>query len=1358
MKRKFINKIKAGLVAGCAMLTMALQAQTQTENYVVSKTYKKGRTSVVAGNNKEDVSTTIQYIDGLGRAKQSVNLQAGGGLISPKDIVTHFEYDNFGRQTKEYLPYASATNTEIRTGDVANTINTYYKTKYANDFAGVSIPNVNAYSEKVLENSPLNRVFEQTAPGKDWKKGSSYSAKGYTNNSHSIKFEYATNHNTEVRNYYVTTSFANNTYTPTLKVRASNSGFYKAGKLTKTVTKDENWLASDGNNHTTQEFKNKRGQVVLKRTYNASQAHETYYVYDDFGNLTYVIPPKVTTNDGVSPSELTELCYQYRYDQRNRLVEKKIPGKGWEYIVYDKLDRPILTQDANLYSRRKWLFTKYDILGREIYTGEFSDSRSRVDMQKHIKATNNLATEQYETRQSTESSLGLYYTNNNYPTAIKILTVNYYDDYEIGNQIWFNPATMEAPVWEGMRFTANVKSLPTVSRVRVLGTNANDWVTTASYYDDKGRVWGVYVKNTYLKSGDWKLDKLDFTGKVLLTKHIHEKQGKPNLTIFDRFEYDHRDRLISHTQKIENQLSERIVKNNYDELGQLESKLTGNGTRAGYKDVTSGISIDKDVITKASGSVWAVGLATSGSFNQDGYVEFSATQVNKYYMVGLSNVNTNAHYNTIKYAIYIRNSNTVHIYEKGKPKGQKTTYKLGDVFRVERIGNTIYYKKNNEIFYTSQTPSTGSLLGDISMYHTGGQIKDFKIVDNSKGLQKVDYAYNVRGWLKKINEDTYNDNDLFNFSLQYNDVTDVSKRLYNGNIAQANWRTANDNKSRSYKYGYDALNRITFANYDAVGETHNFSVFNILYDKNGNLTQLKRNYRDASGNSQLMDNLSYSYDNGNKLQKVTDRAHSSHKANGFKDGASIGNDYAYDSNGLLKADQNKGINLIQYNYLNKPTSIAKIPRREEVVYIYDANGVKLEKQVVSNNARKITQYAGNYIYDYFPKVGSIKLEYFSHSEGYVKNDGGTYNYVYHYKDHIGNVRLSYTDNDKNGSISPSTEIIEESNYYPFGLKHKGYNNKVSSLGSSKAQKYKYNGKELQDELGINMYDYGARFYDPATGRWFTPDAMAEKYYNQSLYTYTLNNPVYYIDPDGNQVAMCCDSLIGFVATMVDNTFGSNLRNTLDTGSASYGTGVQSAHAVSQVGGTFLQLKGTFDIGAGGTGMAATTSVTVGSGGTLSVGTAPGFAASASLTVAGVAEKVVGSAWVNNSKNNMQADGTKFNRGGGSSSSNNTTTTSNASSNKYTPNRAIKNDPKTGRPMVDPEAKGTTHTQLGNKKSSNKGVGTYSTRRTIDSKGNVRKQIDYTDHGRSKNHSNPHTHNYHKTENGQYKRQKQEKYN
>ena len=134
-----------------------------------------------------------------------------------------------------------------------------------------------------------------------------------------------------------------------------------------------------------------------------------------------------------------------------------------------------------------------------------------------------------------------------------------------------------------------------------------------------------------------------------------------------------------------------------------------------------------------------------------------------------------------------------------------------------------------------------------------------------------------------------------------------------------------------------------------------------------------------------------------------------------------------------------------------------------------------------------------------------------------------FNYVYNYTDHLGNIRLSYAE-------VPGTrllKIIEENNYYPFGLKHSNYNAqeynfKETSLGTfvvleqsvANDYKYKYNGKELQDELGLNMYDYGARNYDPALGRWMNIDPMANKTVDYSPYNFVLNNPLSFIDPDG----------------------------------------------------------------------------------------------------------------------------------------------------------------------------------------------------------------------------------------------------
>src|SRR5690606_39472317 len=92
--------------------------------------------------------------------------------------------------------------------------------------------------------------------------------------------------------------------------------------------------------------------------------------------------------------------------------------------------------------------------------------------------------------------------------------------------------------------------------------------------------------------------------------------------------------------------------------------------------------------------------------------------------------------------------------------------------------------------------------------------------------------------------------------------------------------------------------------------------------------------------------------------------------------------------------------------------------------------------------------------------------------------------------------------------------LEENNYYPFGLKHQGYNEIANSYRNEAAEKYKYNGKEFQDELDLNWYDYHARNYDPALGRWMNVDPLAENSRRWTPYNYAYNNPLNATDPDG----------------------------------------------------------------------------------------------------------------------------------------------------------------------------------------------------------------------------------------------------
>lgn len=267
-----------------------------SENYVytleafegahVGNLYQIPNQSGSAYQLKQGVNQRIIYFDGLGRQKQGIGIQASPNR---KDIITHFEYDNSGRQALEFLSYPS-TNHEDGSFEVSasSETNQYYLNNYAADLMN----GVNPYSEKSFEESPLNRIVKQGAPGSDWKVING-------GNDHTIKMEYEINsldiYNADFDNVYAfEVNFPNSNNTEITQL--VSGGYIQENELSKHITKDESWQSGQQyeKDHTAVEFKNKKGQVVLKRTYNENEPHDTYYVYDDYENLTYVIPPKAS--------------------------------------------------------------------------------------------------------------------------------------------------------------------------------------------------------------------------------------------------------------------------------------------------------------------------------------------------------------------------------------------------------------------------------------------------------------------------------------------------------------------------------------------------------------------------------------------------------------------------------------------------------------------------------------------------------------------------------------------------------------------------------------------------------------------------------------------------------------------------------------------------------------------------------------------------------------------------------------------------------------------------------------------------------------------------------------------------------
>lgn len=517
------------------------------------------------------LSVNVSYADGLGRVFQSIGVGQSPGQ---GDVVAVTAYRKNGLTDTTYLPYTVTTRDgRHRPNAIRGSASeqSYPTSEQRNFYQGTAKVAQDAYPYAVSKyaNDPSLRVVEQGAPGLDWQPNSAH---------HTVRSTMALSDASTYKVRFWDTS-------------GLNSGYYPDNSVTVSVTTDEN-------NNKVQTYTDMRGLTVLKQVQmdetldNVSTPWlETYYIYDELGRIKYILPPKAMrilgTGTGVyaTSSAVAELIHTFVYDSRGRLVEKKVPGASVEYIVYDKLDRVVLTQDGNLRTANKWMFVKYDIYNRVVYSGIYKNTTqtTRLTVQALLDAIVYAlpATPWYEKEQTG----GVHgYSNMVFPTtgatANEILSVAYYDHYNFdrtgGDEYTYDPNHLTGQ--EMARSTAT-RGLPTGGKRALLdaaGNITSTFLISVVFYDKYDRpVQTLSTNHLYPSATAATLDKstvlYDFV-KALRTKTTHYQDAGTSITLEDYSDFDHVGRVTKTYRKINNGAAQLIAQYEYNALGQVVDK------------------------------------------------------------------------------------------------------------------------------------------------------------------------------------------------------------------------------------------------------------------------------------------------------------------------------------------------------------------------------------------------------------------------------------------------------------------------------------------------------------------------------------------------------------------------------------------------------------------------------------------------------------------------------------------------------------------------------------------------------------------------------------------------------------------
>lgn len=864
----------------------------------------------------QEVKQGTQYLDGFGRMVQTVSKQ-----ISPlqKDAVNMHVYDSWGRELQQFLPFANGTDGELKASP--QTLQTTFN-------QGLYPGEANFYSQITLENSPINRLQNAYAPGSSWAGAS---------------------RGTNVQLLVNTSSDNVRIWNIALAVGSipATSATYAAGQLFKTIGKDEKNLQII-------EYKDKNGLVILKKTQYTATADNgsgsshvgwlcTYYVYDDYSRLRFVIPPRlIQIIDGtwsISQTNADEFCLRMEYDDLDRVNIKKNAGANEQWFVYDQVGHLVMTQDGNLRNDKKWQYYKFDDVNRPASTGLIYDPTNYNNLNFHKGAAVGVNGYPNIASYTTELISQTYYDNYSWVSGTGSGLGTSLDQTYTSNPTYFSSSSNTTfPYPQSVVQSSMNRGFATGSKTEVLGSNGVDYLYTVSFYDDKGRV--IQTQGTNVSGAiDKSTRQYSWSGEPLRVLEQHKKNGSVNHnhTVLTKMNYDHADRLLSLTKTV------------------------------------------------------------------------SST-------IGTTNFNT--------------------------PEKVIATYTYNEAGQLKTKG-----------------------LGTHPVLGTP--------------IETLNYDYNVRGWITGINKvftQAGNNANYFGLELGYDKTTSSNGAAftptYNGNVSGQIWKTKGDAIPRKYDYTYDNLNQLTIAGYlqNTGGSTWDkttmdYSVNNISYDYNGNITALNQNGFVLGGTPNI-DNLTYNYLNSNYSNRLMNVIDGSNNAlsklgdfhyTGTKTSSSV--DYTYDFNGNRKSDANKGITAITYNLLNLPSVITTA--KGTITYTYDASGNKIKKIVQENNASvpyggtnysanitTTTTYIGGFIYQskiynlsiLAPLNVAENIQMFAHEEGrarIITQASGTQVFAFDYfiRDHLGNMRMVLTDEQVQDTYPAATlepgGIASELAYYNF---------------------------------------------------------------------------------------------------------------------------------------------------------------------------------------------------------------------------------------------------------------------------------------------------------------------------------------